>query len=86
MNRDQPLIPLPLDSCLKTLPLGLGRKNLLRPSLPTFMNSNPNLTRLNLLEPLLFRKTGSWETRSLHTDGRHYILKGSGQAEEEMHW
>lgn len=23
------------------------------------------MTRLNLLEPLLFRKTGSWETRSL---------------------
>ena len=84
MNRDQPLIPLPLDSCLKTLPLGLGRKNLLRPSLPTFMNSNPNLTRLNLLEPLLFRKTGSWETRSLIlTEG---IIKGSGQAEEQMHW
>lgn len=83
MNRDQPLIPLPLDSCLKTLPLGLGRKNLLRPSLPTFMNSNPN-QRLNLLEPLLFRKTGSWETRSLIlTEG---IFKGSGQAEEGMHW
>lgn len=44
------------------------------------------MTRLNLLEPVvvLFRKTGSWETPSLIlTEG---IIKGSGQAEEQMHW
>nr|KUM47569.1 hypothetical protein ABT39_MTgene5755 [Picea glauca]QHR87680.1 hypothetical protein Q903MT_gene1692 [Picea sitchensis] len=35
LQTDQLLIPLPLNLRLKTLPLGLGKKNLLRVMLPS---------------------------------------------------
>jgi hypothetical protein len=44
MNRDQPRIPLPLDPCLNTLPLGLDRKNLLQPYLPPWGGFQPSFS------------------------------------------